>query len=96
VDTELYLLARPGIIARPEGDAGEMLLFDPESERVKVLNRTGAWVWELCDGRHSQANVIDALVAAYPSMTQNEVAADVRAFLQDLLDLGLVETVASP
>lgn len=93
MEGEPCLLARRDIVVRPEGDEGEVLLFDPETERIKVLNHTGFLVWNLCDGQHTQADVADSLSEEYASVARDLVVADVEAFVQDLLDLGFVETV---
>jgi hypothetical protein len=96
VKDEVYWVARPDVVVRPEGDEGEVLLFDPETERVKVLNHTGFFVWNLLDGRHTEADVVERLSAEHASVAHDVVTGDVHAFVQDLLDLGFVETTSAP
>jgi hypothetical protein len=88
-----YLQARPDLIVREEGDEGEALIFDPGTERIKVLNHTGLLLWSLLDGRHTSDDLVKALSGAHPSVDGGVLAGDVDAFVQDLLDLGFLERV---
>ena len=67
-----YLLASSDVIVREEGDEGEALLFDPETGRIKVLNRTGLLLWEWCDGAHTRADLVAGLAAEYPEVEKLE------------------------
>ncbi len=53
----------------------------PDQVAVEILKR--------CDGKASLAEIVDDLVAAF-SADRDQVAADVRSFLQDLADKGLL------
>ena len=90
-----YLLASSDVIVREEGDEGEALLFDPETGRIKVLNRTGLLLWEWCDGAHTRADLVAGLAAEYPEVGQDVLAADVDRFLDDLAGLRLVSEVGA-
>jgi hypothetical protein len=93
MDKNAYLLARVDVIVREEGDEGEALLFDPETERIKVLNRTGLLLWNWCDGEHSRADLVAGLAGEYPAVDREVLVADVDRFLEDLDELGLVREV---
>ena len=56
-------------------------------ETVVVLNGTGADILELCDGRHSVAEIVTELGARYRSVPDDEV----RRFLTRLLARRCVE-----
>jgi hypothetical protein len=86
-----HLAVNPDIVCREEGD--EALLFDPETERVKVLNATGLMLWNLCDGSHSQDDLVQALVTKYPDVGVDTLKADVKRFLTDMLDMELLESI---
>ncbi|MGY4983391.1 pyrroloquinoline quinone biosynthesis peptide chaperone PqqD [Streptomyces sp. 900105755] len=55
------------------------VLLHPET--VVVLNGSGAAVLELCDGRHTVAEIVTELGASYQTVPENEV----RQFLDRLL-----------
>jgi hypothetical protein len=88
---ETYLAVNPDIVCRVEGE--EALLFDPETEKVKVLNVTGLMLWNLCDGSHSQHDLVQALVTKYPDVGVDTLTADVKRFLSDMLDMELLESI---
>jgi hypothetical protein len=91
----LCLVVNHDVIAREEGDEGEAILFDPETERLKVVNRTGFLVWNWCDGRRTQGDLVELLSERYPSVDRQVVEADVSSFLEEMMDLELLESVAS-
>jgi Coenzyme PQQ synthesis protein D (PqqD) len=49
---------------------GELVLYNPASQRVHVLNATAACAWRLCDGRHTEADIVAALAERYPENRQ--------------------------
>src|SRR5438132_14178390 len=53
----------PAVLAYPIDD--ELVVFDPRSGEAHVLNRTGAYVWSLCDGTRSFEAPASALAEAY-------------------------------
>jgi coenzyme PQQ biosynthesis protein PqqD len=72
---------------RPDRVSGRKVLLYPE--RGLVLSDSAAAILELCDARHTVAEIIDTL----QSRTQAEratIASDVTAFLESLAERGLV------
>jgi len=50
---------------------------------VYTLNESGAFIWELIDGKRSVGDLIDALIAEYD--TDNETAkADLFSFIEEM------------
>jgi hypothetical protein len=92
---ERVLQASSEVIIREEGDEGEALLFDPETERVKVLNHTGLLLWNCCDGAHTRADLVARLADEYPDVDREVLVADVDRFLGDLSELGLLDEVGA-
>ncbi len=68
---------------------GELVLCEPVREQVVLLNETGAAVWELCDGSLSVAEIV-ALLADQTGAERETVAADVAAFVEDLVARGFL------
>ena len=69
---------------------GELMLFDPDSARFYVLNRTMAFVWRRCDGSHSPEAMLEGLRQEFADVDAAAAAADLRAALGELVSLGLV------
>jgi hypothetical protein len=72
------------LISREE-DVG-LLIFDPNTGEVKVLNETAAAIWNSIDGEKSVENIIDAIVRENPDADPKAVKLDVCKFLEELRD----------
>jgi hypothetical protein len=75
--------------------AGEHLLVpirsDPEGMRaIFALSGTGVFVWGLLDGDHSVEAVLARVLERY-DVTNEEAEADLRTFVERLVQAGLVE-----
>lgn len=63
----------------------EISLYDPQTERVLILNQTASDVWRLSDGTHRIQEIVDLLAQAYgvdPMAIETEVAAAVDALVE--------------
>ena len=58
-------------------------------EKVLMPDQVAVEILKRCDGKASLAQIVDDLVAAF-SADRDQVVADVRSFLQDLADKGLL------
>jgi hypothetical protein len=61
---------------------GEIILFYPAGQKIFHSNRSGALIWQLCDGRRTVADITQILSEAYP-----EDARQIQADVQDTLQL---------
>jgi hypothetical protein len=77
----------PGVISRES--EGELVVVLPEKGKCIVLNRTGANVFQLMDGRRSLADVASILGERY-DIPSEQTRTDVLALAQKLLDRGAV------
>jgi len=69
---------------------GELMLFDSVSSKFFVLNRTMAFVWHHCDGRHDLSQVLANLQQEFADVEPVSAEADLKKALEDLVTLGLV------
>lgn len=69
----------------------ETLLSDPENGKVHFFNPTAALVWDCCDGQTTAEQCVCRLRAAFAIPDEADVAADVRAVIDDLKGRGLLE-----
>ena len=69
---------------------GELMLFDPESSKFYVLNRTMTFVWRRCDGSHTPEDMLEGLQQEFADVEPATAEADLRRALEELLSLGLV------
>jgi hypothetical protein len=69
---------------------GELMLFDPQTSKFYVLNRTMAFVWRRCDGSHTPENMVEGLQNEFADVEPAAAEADLRGALAELVSLGLV------
>ena len=63
--------------------AGSHILLKPDSGQCYALDDIGAVIWSLCDGAHSVADIVTAIVFEYDAPAEI-VEADTMELLQDL------------
>ena len=54
------------------------------SGMMHQLNLLGGMIWNLCDGKHSEAQIVDVLLKEF-DVERELLAEDVNEFIQDLL-----------
>jgi hypothetical protein len=67
----------------------EAVLVLPGKGEVKVLNEVGSLIWSLVDGRRSIKEIAAQINAEY-KVSQPEAENDALAFIQQLMDKGIV------
>lgn len=77
----------PGLALRAA--AGEVLVHDPATGRIHILNRTGARVLRACDGTRTLAAIVDDLVSE-TGAERSGVASDVLAVCDSFRSQGLI------
>jgi pyrroloquinoline quinone biosynthesis protein D len=85
---ELKPKLAPKTKLRLDPKSGKYILLYPE--KGLLLNPTGAAILKLCTGEQTLAAIVAALVVEFQSDT-DKVQAEVMAFIQGLLDRGLVQ-----
>ena len=68
-------------------------LMLPESKRLK-LDEVGTFVWDLCDGKHTVADIVAAMAEQY-KLSRREVEVSLTEFLRMLAKRGMI-VVAVP
>lgn len=69
--------------------AGEAVILSLDTKILRGLNAVGSRVWDLIDGRRTVDDIVDLVVAEF-DVTRPQAAADVGAFVRELVDKGLV------
>lgn len=68
---------------------GDISLYDPQREKVLVLNGTASDVWLLCDGDHTVEGIVELLSAAY-GIDGGQIAADVESTIDQFIEEGFL------
>ena len=69
---------------------GEALLVDPKDSRIYPLNTVGTAIWELLDGRKRCGDIAAAISEEFEA-DESAIQKDVRKFLEDMVEKGLVK-----
>lgn len=80
--------ANPMIVLREEFDDWA-ILFDPDTGDAHGINPVGVFIWKRLDGKHTTEAIVDQLREECNDIP-GEVAADVTAFIDDLVQKGYV------
>ncbi|MEX1032505.1 MAG: PqqD family protein [Cellvibrionaceae bacterium] len=68
----------------------ELLILDQDNEKVHQLNSTACKVWHACDGDNTVDRIITLMREQF-DVDEQRLEADVRAVLNDLAALELIE-----
>lgn len=71
---------------------GEAVILSMETKVLRGLNPLGSRVWELIDGKRSMDEIVGQIVREF-DVEARQADEDVRRFVQELLDKGLVTPV---
>ncbi len=71
---------------------GEAVILSVDTKVLRGLNPSGSRIWELIDGQRSLDEIVDVIVKEF-EVEPPHAAQDVRSFVQELLDKGLVTRV---
>ncbi len=72
-----------------KGEDGWTLIVNPDTAGAMALNRTGALIWRLVDGRRTTEEIIAAVRRQF-SDAPERVAEDVRELLTKLAEEGFI------
>ncbi len=76
------------ITARKESD-GNAILFDHEKNSIFILNQTGLFIWNLCDGNHNVNKIIEKISISFSGIdkiciNKNQLNNKIGLFLGEL------------
>ena len=87
-------ICNPDVVLREEDEDGG-LLFNPDTNQVKVVNTTGLYIWQKFAQACSAEEVVAGLQQEFDDVPAGEVAADVQAFLDEMLQTGFIGVLES-
>jgi hypothetical protein len=77
------LRRNPDVVLREEDPDGA-LLFNPDTNQIRVINATGLFIWKQCDGKKDLPAIISALKNTFDDVPEKEVTGEVNAFVDDM------------
>ena len=82
------LVRRPDVEAHQLPDES-LLLFAQSGSTAVPVNKSGAKIWELCDGARTVDEIVDELASFYEA-PRSQIEQDAREFLAALVRHGLL------
>lgn len=79
---------KKGISSRRLGN--DLMLYDQETDKVHVLNETGALIWELLDGKNSLIDIEKIFIKQFPDTKTEEISRDIKEVIEKLETEGLI------
>lgn len=71
----------------------EWILYDPEHEKLHVLNPTAEFVWRLCDGTRDMAAIKAEMCEKFDVNDQKQLDEDLNAILKELVQIGVLQGI---
>jgi hypothetical protein len=85
---ESYIRNPDVVLREEEADGG--LLFNPDTNQIRVVNATGLLIWKLCDGKHGLADMSRALEEAFEGADSDQARKDVLTYIEDMKNTGFI------
>lgn len=82
-------LQNPDVVIREVDEEGA-LLFNPDTNHIRVVNRTGLFLWNLCEKGNDLPAMVAGLREAFDQVPEGEVAGQVEIYLADLIEGGFL------
>jgi hypothetical protein len=81
----------PDVILREESDSGA-LLFNPDTGQVILLNETALFIWGLCDGTRTLADIMAEVAENFDDVPEAQLNSDLMSFVEGLVKSGYLGT----
>ena len=82
-------IRNPDVVLREEDPDGA-LLFNPDTNQIKVINTTGLFIWKICDGNHKISAIVKALQESFENVPLEEASEQVRKYLDEMAATGFI------
>ena len=68
-----------------------LLIFDPNTGSIKILNTTAALIWNSIDGEISVGDLVKIVSRDNPDEGEELIRTDVLSFMEELQELAFIE-----
>jgi hypothetical protein len=87
-------IKNPDVVLREEEEEVGGLLYNPDNNQVQVLNSTGLFIWNTCDGSRGITEIVDYLKENFDEVPEDQVNTQVETFIEQMIAssfIGIVE-----
>ncbi len=85
-------IQNPAVNLREEDEDGA-LLFNPDSNRIQLLNNTGFFIWQLCSEGKTSLEISEAVKREFSDVPEEQVNEDIKQFLDEMTEIGFIEII---
>jgi hypothetical protein len=86
-------LRNPDVVLREEDPDEGGLLFNPDTNQVKVMNTTALAIWQQCREIRTLDEIIAGVQKEFEDVPLEQVAQDVQDYMENMLASGFIGTV---
>jgi hypothetical protein len=86
------LMCNPDVVLREEDEDGG-LLFNPDTNQVKVVNTTGLFIWKKFKTVNNPEKVAGAVLKNFEEAIAEDVQTDLEEFLNEMIQTGFIGIV---
>jgi hypothetical protein len=86
-------LRNPDVVLREEDADEGALLFNPDTNQVKVINTTGLFIWQQCGEARTLDEIIAEVQKDFDDVPLEQVTQDVQEFMDGMVASGFIGTV---
>lgn len=94
MDIKKYI-QNPDVNLREEDEDGA-LLFNPDTDQVKLLSKTGHYIWKKCADGMTVKDIVTAFKDDFENVPVNQVKTDVEEFLNLMVESGFIGILDNP
>ena len=85
-------MRNPDVVIHEEDPDGA-LVFNPDTDQIRVLNQTGLFIWQLCDGSHDMQSLTSHIQESFDRVPEDQVSVQVEVFVDEMVTAGFIGTV---
>jgi hypothetical protein len=86
-------LRNPDVVLREEDPDEGALLFNPDTNQVKVIKTTGLFIWQQCGVARTLDEIVAEVQKGFDEVPSEQVTQDVKEFVDGMLATGFIGTV---
>jgi hypothetical protein len=93
ISAATLFLRNPDVVLREEDPDEGALLFNPDTNQVKVINPTGLFIWQQCGEARTLDEIVAEVLRGFDEAPMELVAGEVKEFVNGMLATGFIGTV---
>ncbi len=87
-------LRNPDVVLREEDPDEGALLFNPDTNQVKIINATGLFIWQQCGVACTLDEIVAEVQKCFDEVPMDLVLSEVQEFVDGMVSTGFIGTVA--